>query len=89
MMTERIAILHGEVNDGSGKISGENDIGFQLDYMLDFCWDDSVLTLYKRILRSLYKKYPALVANYAYAYRDMWDNDDADVEDDEEEPLSE
>ena len=72
----------------SGKITGENDIGFQLDFMLDFCWDDTVLLLYKRILRNLYKKYPALVASYVYAYRDMWDSEDAD-EEDEEAPFSE
>lgn len=73
----------------AGKITGENDIGFQLDFMLNYCWDDTVLILYKRILRNLYDKYPALVASYAYAYRNMWDNDDADIEVDEAAPLSE
>ena len=71
----------------SGKITGENNIGYQLDYMLDYCWDDTVLLLYKRILRNLYNKYPALVASYAYAYRDMWDNDDTGA-DDEETPFT-
>ena len=65
----------------SGKITGENNIGYQLDYMLDYCWDDTVLLLYKRILRNLYNKYPELVASYAYAYRDMWDNDDTGADD--------
>ena len=72
----------------SGKIAGENNIGYQLDFMLDYCWDDTVLLLYKKILRNLYHKYPELVASYAYAYRDMWDND-TDGEDDEEALLSE
>jgi len=48
--------------------------------MLDYCWDDTVLILFKRILRNLYNKYPVLVATYAYAYRDMWDNDDIDAD---------
>ena len=68
----------------SGRITGENDIGYQLDFMLDFCWDDTVLTLYKRILRSLYNKYPALVASYVQSYRDMWDSDETDPTDENE-----
>jgi vesicle coat complex subunit len=68
----------------SGRITGENDIGYQLDFMLDFCWDDTVLTLYKRILRSLYNKYPALVASYVQSYRDMWDRDETDPTDENE-----
>ena len=65
----------------AGRIKGENDIGRHLDFMLDFCWDDTVLLLYKRVLRSLYKTYPELVYNYVYAYRDMWDNDGEDGDD--------
>ena len=64
----------------SGKIAGENNIGYQLDFMLDYCFDDHVLALYKRVLRSLYPKYPELVADYVYAYRDMWDSDDDEGE---------
>ena len=60
----------------AGRITGENEIGRQLDFMLDFCWDDTVLLLYKRVLRSLYKTNPELVYYYVYAYRDMWDSDE-------------
>ncbi|MDR2232390.1 MAG: hypothetical protein LBE56_04605 [Tannerella sp.] len=64
----------------SGKIAGANNIGHQLDFMLDYCFDDNVLILYKRVLRSLYPKYPELVSTYVYAYRDMWDSDDEEGE---------
>ena len=59
----------------AGRITGENDIGYQLDFMLGFCHDDAVLVLYKRVLRSLYNKYPGLVASYIQAYREMWDSE--------------
>ena len=62
----------------AGRITGENNIERHLDFMLDFCWDDTVLLLYKRVLRSLYKEYPALVASYVYAYRDMWDSEEGE-----------
>jgi len=65
----------------AGRIAGENNIGYQLDFMLDFCWDDTVFSLYKRILRNLYHEYPALVADHVQFYREMWDNDGSADED--------
>ena len=63
----------------AGRITGENDIGYQLDFMLDFCDNDKVLDLYKRVLRSLQNKYPKLIANYIQAYKDMWDSEETDL----------
>ena len=57
----------------AGRITGENNIGLQLDYMLDFCWDNTVLSLYRKVLRSLYGKHPELVVFYAQRYYEMWD----------------
>jgi len=65
----------------TGRIEGENDIGYRLDFMLDFCYDDRVLALYKKVLRSLVEKYPALVVDYIHAYRDMWENEEEGQED--------
>ena len=67
----------------AGRITGENNIGLQLDYMLDFCWDDTFLGLYEKVLHSLRDKYPELVASYLQDYREMWDSDEdgADEED--------
>jgi calcineurin-like phosphoesterase family protein len=59
----------------SGRITDEQKIAYQLDFILDFCWDDKVFALYKRILDSLQDKYPALVADCMESYHDMWDSD--------------
>jgi len=66
----------------AGRITGESNIGYQLDFMLDYCWDDTVFLLYKKILRNLYHEYPELVASYVQIYREMWDNDGSTDEDD-------
>jgi hypothetical protein len=47
-----------------------------MEYMLDFCFDDQVLDIYKSVCRSLIYKYPALVQDLVYAYRDTWDTED-------------
>jgi len=47
-----------------------------LDGMLDFCFHDGVLILYKKLCRYYYDIDPAAAAEYVYAYRDMWDEQD-------------
>ena len=44
-----------------------------LDGMLDFCFDDPMLVLYKKLCRYYFDIDPAATASYVYAYRDMWD----------------
>ena len=60
----------------NGVITAEKDIDRHLSFMLDFCYDDSVLLLYKRVLRSLYKKHPELVRDYCHYYKDIWGSDE-------------
>lgn len=36
----------------------ENELCLFLDYMLDFCGDDRMLGLYKKLLRAMLPKYP-------------------------------
>ena len=60
----------------AGRIVGERDIGYQLDFMLDFCWDEKVLALYKQILHSLCDKYPKLVSDYTQGYIELWGRDE-------------
>ena len=60
----------------AGRITGENNIGYQLDFMLDFCWDDKVLTLYKKVLRSIKDKHPDLVVSYIESYKNLWENEE-------------
>ena len=44
-----------------------------LDYMLSYCFDDRILSLYKKILRKFYKQYPDLVKFYVDAYYYMYE----------------
>ena len=82
-MADRALIYYKPIAEDiiAGRIEGENDIGYRLDFMLDFCYDDRVLALYKKVLRSLVEKYPALVVDYIHAYRDMWENEEEGQED--------
>ncbi|MDO9516560.1 MAG: hypothetical protein Q7J10_00775 [Methanosarcinaceae archaeon] len=47
-----------------------------LDGMLDFCFDDEMLHLYKKLCRYYYKIDPVATASYVYAYREMWDEEE-------------
>ena len=59
----------------SGRIADINEIELTLDYMLTYCFDDKILSLYKKILRKLYKQYPGVVKDYVDIYYDMYKND--------------
>lgn len=52
-----------------------------LDHLLGFCGDDDVLLLYKKLCRYYYIIDPVSTAEYVLAYRDMWDSDDPDGDD--------
>jgi hypothetical protein len=47
-----------------------------LDGMLDFCFDDEMLLLFKKLCRYYFKIYPVATASYVYAYREMWDEEE-------------
>ncbi|MBI4208347.1 MAG: hypothetical protein HY538_01395 [Deltaproteobacteria bacterium] len=47
-----------------------------LDGILDFCFDPSLLGLYKKLCRYYYNIDPVATASYVYAYRDMWEDGD-------------
>jgi len=44
-----------------------------LDRMLDFCFDQGVLVLYKKLCRYYYAIDSQATASYVHAYREMWD----------------
>ncbi|MDP2653490.1 MAG: hypothetical protein Q8Q08_05595 [Candidatus Omnitrophota bacterium] len=44
-----------------------------LDGMLDFCFHDGVLVLYKKLCRYYFDIDPEAVVSYVHAYRDIWD----------------
>ena len=46
-----------------------------LDGMLDFGFDAAMARLYKKLCRYYFEIDPRATASYAYAYRDMWDEE--------------
>lgn len=52
-----------------------------LDGMLDFCFDDEIPALYKRLCRHYFEIDPEATAFYVNAYREMWDEQTNDSRD--------
>jgi len=46
-----------------------------LDGMLDFCFDDQMLLLFKKLCRYYFTINPQATDFYINHYREMWDND--------------
>ena len=44
-----------------------------LDGMLDFCFDDEMLVLYKKLCRHYFDVDPEATVSYVQFYREMWD----------------
>lgn len=44
-----------------------------LDGMLNFCFDKSILEMYRKLCRYYYNIDQKSATGYVYAYRDMWD----------------
>jgi len=64
------------------RITDIKEIEWQLTHMLSYCFDDEILLLYKAVLRKLYYKYPDTVVSYVQFYREMYEDEGED--DDEE-----
>lgn len=52
-----------------------NKIAYTLDFMLDFCFDEQMLQLYRRLCRHLYSFAPEAAVYYVNSYREMWDEE--------------
>lgn len=46
-----------------------------LDGMLDFCFDDGMLALYKKLCRYYFDIDPEATVSYVHIYREMWDEE--------------
>jgi hypothetical protein len=58
------------------KISNPDKIEHLFGRMLDFCFDDKFLELYKKLSRYYYNIDPKTTAFYVLEYRDMWDSEE-------------
>lgn len=47
-----------------------------LDRLLDFCGDEAVLQMYRKLCRHYWDIDPAATAYYVKAYREYWDSDE-------------
>jgi hypothetical protein len=56
----------------SGRFKDINKIEYKLDLMLDFCFDNRILSLYKIVLRHIYYKHQDTVKFYVDAYIDRY-----------------
>ncbi len=69
--------LAGEVGD----IIAQSDRDFQriehcLDHLLQYCYDEKILSLFKQLCRYYFPLNPAGTAVQIDAYREMWDSPD-------------
>jgi hypothetical protein len=53
----------------------KKEIEHLLDGILDFCFDDKMLFLFKKLCRYFYTLDPVATAEYVLAYREMWEDD--------------
>jgi hypothetical protein len=83
-IANQIRILHGEAYREylepveilcANPDASENEVGLMLDYLLEFCGNDKVLDLYKRVCRAFYTKYPECIARYIMWYREEYENE--------------
>ena len=58
-----------------GRVTDSKRIERTLDWILDFCFDDGMLEIFKRLCRYYYYINPGATAFYVTTYRDMWDSD--------------
>ena len=45
----------------------------EVERMLDFCWDDEFLGLFKDVCRHYFEIYPQMIAYQVNSYREIWD----------------
>jgi hypothetical protein len=58
------------------KSTNQKEIEWLLSLMLDFCSDDKVLSLYKKLCRYYWDINPQATADYIRYYREMWEEED-------------
>lgn len=63
------------VEDICSRNASEHEVDLFLDYLLDFAGEDRMLGLYKRVCRRYFHRYPEVVADHVYAWRDLYDDE--------------
>lgn len=67
----------------SNKIKDEKEIERIIEVLLEYCYDDKMLLLFKRICKYYYKINPTVTYEYVMIYREMWDDEYLDKNEEE------
>jgi hypothetical protein len=65
-------IVEKYINDNC---TDSNQIAYTLDFMLDFCFDEQMMLLYRRLCRHLFSFDTETTVFYINAYRKIWDEE--------------
>ena len=57
----------------ANKTKNKNEIERLLDGLLDFCFNDDILTLYRKVCKYYYTISPASTVSYIEYYKEMYD----------------
>jgi len=64
----------------SSECKDDKRIEHLLEGMLEFCFDEKMLLLYKKLCRYYFSFNPELTAYHINAYREMWDDENNKIE---------
>ncbi len=64
----------------SSECRDDKRIEHLLDWMLDFCFDEKMLLLYKKLCRYYFSFNPEATAYHINSYREMWDDENNKIE---------
>lgn len=56
------------------KIKNEKEIERVIDALLEYCYDDKMVFLFKRLCRYYYEINPTVTYEYVNIYRELWDD---------------
>lgn len=65
------------------KVKDEKEIERVIDGLLEYCYDEKILLLFKKICRYYYEINSAVTSEYVNIYRDLWDDEYLDKEEEE------
>ena len=54
--------------------ASEREVEHLLDYMLDVCHDDRMLSLFKKVCRRYYSLYPEMIVSEILAYKEWYED---------------
>jgi hypothetical protein len=76
-LARQAAILYSREIDAiiQNQESDSRRIEHCLDGILDFCFDEKMLQLFKKLCRYYYNIDSVATSEYVYFYKEMWDND--------------